>query len=100
MNNRFITQAELSREARVPVNRITSAVEAGLLVPFGRAGNHPHAPLIFDGADLPRLIETLQTGVRFRGVANIDREPHRCGSAKEVLQKYSALKTAGMEAAK
>lgn len=99
MTKQFITQSELSREARVPVNRIQAAVEVGLIAPVGRAGNYRHAPMIFEAADLPRLIEALQTGVSFRAGSKTEHIPHRCQNPGEVMQKYHALQQAAREVA-
>ncbi len=97
MNTKFITQNELSREARVPVNRIQSAVEVGLICPVGRAGTSRNAPLIFDAEDLPRLVDALHTGTSFRAGGAPQPKNHQCQSTLDVMAKYEALKRASEE---
>jgi hypothetical protein len=43
----FFTASELSRELGIPLNRITNAVESGLLTADGRAGSNKNSALIF-----------------------------------------------------
>ena len=59
MKPQFITLNELSREAGLPVSRINAAVEAGVIVPAGRAGTHNHSPVLFRAGDLPQLKAAL-----------------------------------------
>lgn len=52
---KFISLAELSREANIPTSRIIAAAEAGLIQPAGRAGRHPNSPILFLGADVASI---------------------------------------------
>ena len=44
---KFISLAELSREANIPTSRIIAAAEAGLIETAGRAGRHPNSAILF-----------------------------------------------------
>jgi len=56
---KFISLAELSREANIPTSRIQAAAEAGLIQTAGRAGRHPNSPILFLGADVASIKATL-----------------------------------------
>lgn len=99
MKNSFLTQNEVARQAGVPASRITSAIEAGIITPAGRAGNHKHAPVVFLESDLEDIIATLQATGRVKAFAAA-RPPHRCANASEVRAKAEALTRARGEAAK
>ena len=94
---KFITLAELSREAGVPASRIQSAVEAGLVTAAGRAGRHPNSPIVFLAADVHSIISTLQATGRIKATAT-KRPAHRCTNAAEVRAKAAALGRARQEA--
>jgi hypothetical protein len=96
MKNQFISQNELSREAGVPVSRVTAAVEAGLIAPAGRAGTHKHSPVIFLREDVPALVATLTTNSA--KACATPRAGHSCASTTEVLEKAAALAKAREEA--
>jgi hypothetical protein len=97
---KFISLAELSREAGIPASRIQAAVEAGLIQPAGRAGRHPNSPIIFLSADVASIVETLTTAGRMKATATAPRPPHRCRNAADILEKGAALARAKQEAAK
>ena len=82
----------------MPANRITAAVEAGLISPAGRAGNHKHAPVIFSREDLPRLKDALLGGISIKACAH--GNPHQCKSAADVRAKHGAIIRAAREAGK
>lgn len=94
----FLSQNEVAREVGVPANRITAAVEAGLISPAGRAGNHKHAPVIFSREDLPRLKDALLGGISMKACAH--GNPHQCKSAADVRAKHGAIIRAAREAGK
>jgi hypothetical protein len=96
MKPQFITQNELSREAGIPVSRITAAVEGGIIVPAGRAGTHKHSPVIFLREDVPGLVATLTTNTA--KACATTRGGHSCTSPSEVLEKAAALAKAQEEA--
>lgn len=96
MKTQFISQNELSREAGVPVSRVTAAVESGLIQPAGRAGTHKHSPVVFNSEDLPQLKEALLTGVSFKASAG-SQKGHKCRSAAEVKAKHAAIQRAAQE---
>lgn len=56
---KFISLAELSREANIPTSRIIAAAEAGLIETAGRAGRHPNSAILFS-AD---RIETIKAAL-------------------------------------
>ena len=97
---KFITLAELAREAGIPASRVTAAVEAGLIQPAGRAGRHPNSPIVFLAADVPNIIEALKTAGRIKAAAIVPRPPHICRDTSEVLAKAAALSKAREEGAK
>jgi hypothetical protein len=90
---KFLTLAELSREAGVPASRIQASVEAGLIQAAGRAGRHPNSPIVFLASDVPSIVETLKATGRIKATATI-RPPHRCTNAAEVRAKAEALSRA------
>jgi hypothetical protein len=93
---KFISASELAREAGCSTNKITAAVESGLLTPAGRSGNHKSAAMIFERADLENLLAAIRLGGRAKGqIAN--RPPHRCTNAAEVRAKGEALRRAKEE---
>lgn len=96
--HKFLTLAELSRETGYPASRIQAAVEAGLIRPAGRAGNHPNSPIIFDGDEIDTIKSTLAIGFRAHGSAAEPLKPHRCRSAAEVAAKAAAFDRAKEEA--
>jgi hypothetical protein len=59
VNTRFITTAELARQAECSVAKVINHITEGLLVPAGRAGAAQNAAFIFDERDLPDLLKTL-----------------------------------------
>jgi hypothetical protein len=87
---KFISASELAREAGCSTNKITAAVESGLLTPAGRSGNHKSAAMIFMRADLENLLAAIRLGGRAKGSVPTSR-PHRCTNAAEVLAKGEAL---------
>ena len=97
---KFTTLAELSRQAGIPANRITSAVEAGVIHAAGRAGSNHNSPIIFLTSDLPSIIEALKASGRMKAMASVTNAPHRCSNASEVLEKAAALDRARKEAGK
>ena len=97
---KFISLAELSREAGIPASRIQAAVEAGLIQPAGRAGRHPNSPIIFLSADVASIVETLATTGRMKAVAIAPRPAHRCRNTADILEKGAALARAKQEAGK
>jgi hypothetical protein len=96
---KFITLAELSREAGVPASRIQASVEAGLIQAAGRAGRHPNSPIVFLSSDVPGIIETLKATGRIKATAT-SRPPHRCRNTADIIQKGEALIRAKQEGAK
>ena len=72
---KFISLAELSREAGIPTSRIIAAVEEGLIQPAGRAGRNPNSPIIFLSADVANIVETLATAGRMKATATAPRPP-------------------------
>jgi hypothetical protein len=99
MKTSFLTQNEVARQAGVPASRITSAIEAGILTPAGRAGNHKHAPVVFLESELENIIATLQATGRVKASATT-RPPHRCRNTADIIQKGEALIRAKREGAK
>jgi hypothetical protein len=97
---KFISLAELSREAGIPASRIQAAVEAGLIQPAGRAGRHPNSPIIFLSADVARIVETLATTGRMKAVAIAPRPAHRCHNSADIREKAAALAHAQQEVGK
>ena len=97
---KFISLAELSREAGIPASRIQAAVEAGLIQPAGRAGRHPNSPIIFLSADVASIVETLATAGRMKAVTIAPRPAHRCRNTADILEKGLALARAKQEAGK
>jgi hypothetical protein len=88
---KFISLAELSREANIPASRIQAAVEAGIIQPAGRAGRHPNSPIIFMGADVATIVETMTTAGRMKAHASAPRPAHRCRTTADILEKGAAL---------
>jgi late competence protein required for DNA uptake (superfamily II DNA/RNA helicase) len=96
---KFITLAELSREAGVPASRIQASVETGLIQAAGRAGRHPNSPIVFFSTDVPAIIETLKATGRIKATATT-QPPHRCRNTADIIQKGEALIRAKQEGAK
>ena len=96
---KFLTLAELSREAGVPASRIQASVEAGLIQAAGRAGRHPNSPIVFLSDDVPGIISTLKATGRIKATATT-RPPHQCTNAAEVRAKAQALSRAKQEGAR
>ena len=96
---KFITLAELSREAGVPASRIQASVEAGLIQAAGRAGRHPNSPIVFLSSDVPGIVETLKATGRIKATATT-RPPHKCTNAPKVRAKAQALSRAKQEGAR
>ena len=96
---KFITLAELSREAGVPASRIQAAVEQGLIQAAGRAGRHPNSPIVFLVADVTGIVETLKATGRIKATATT-RPPHRCRNTADIIQKGEALIRAKQEGGK
>jgi hypothetical protein len=96
---KFITLAELSREAGVPASRIQAAVEQGLIQAAGRAGRHPNSPIVFLSADVHGIVETLKATGRIKATATT-RPPHRCRNTADIIQKGEALIRAKQEGGK
>lgn len=68
----YFTASELSRELGIPLNRITNAVESGLLAADGRAGSNKNSAFIFASTRI-REIEAALAG----GQPAIHSEPIR-----------------------
>ena len=94
---KFVSASELARLAGCSVGKITAAVEAGLLQPAGRAGNHKTAAMIFMRDDLDNLLTALRLGGQARAVASIPRPAHQCRDTDEVRAKAQALQHARQE---
>ena len=95
---KFISLAELSREAGFPASRIQAAVEAGLIQPAGRAGRHPNSPIIFLSADVASILEALKATGRIKAGVTAPRPAHRCRTTADISEKGEALKRAKGEA--
>ena len=89
----FFTASELSRELGIPVNRIITAVETGLLAADGRAGSNKNSALIF-ASNRVREIEAAVGG----GHPATHPEPAR--DIAEVSAKAAAIHRAKQEGAK
>lgn len=63
---KFISLAELSREAGIPASRIQAAAEAGLIQTAGRAGRHPNSPILFNADRIEDIKAALETSAPTR----------------------------------
>jgi hypothetical protein len=92
---KFISLAELSREAGIPASRIQAAVEAGLIQTAGRAGRHPNSPILFLGADVASIKATLSES------ANAPSRRHAVSAeGRRIKAKLAALAKARRETLK
>jgi hypothetical protein len=89
----YFTASELSRELGIPVNRIITAVETGILAADGRAGSNKNSALIF-AIHRVREIEAAVGG----GHPATQTEPAR--DISEVSAKAAAIHRAKQEGAK
>jgi hypothetical protein len=87
----YFTASELSRELGIPVNRIITAVETGILAADGRAGSNKNSALIFSGNRI-REIEAAVSG----GHPATETEPAR--DIAEVSAKAAAIHRAKEDA--
>lgn len=94
---KFISASEIARQAGCSVGKVTAAVEAGILTPAGRAGNHRTAAMIFMREDLETLLAVLRVDAKAKATPVANRT-HICKNAAEVRAKAAALGRARMEA--
>jgi hypothetical protein len=87
----YFTASELSRELGIPVNRIITAVETGILAADGRAGSNKNSALIF-ASNRVREIEAAVSG----GQPATETEPAR--DIAEVSAKSAAIHRAKEDA--
>jgi hypothetical protein len=87
----YFTASELSRELGIPVNRIITAVETGILAADGRAGSNKNSALIFASSRV-REIEAAVSG----GHPATETEPAR--DIAEVSAKAAAIHRAKEDA--
>jgi hypothetical protein len=87
----YFTASELSRELGIPVNRIITAVETGVLAADGRAGSNKNSALIF-ASNRVREIEAAVSG----GQPATETEPAR--DIAEVSAKAAAIHRAKEDA--
>jgi hypothetical protein len=87
----YFTASELSRELGIPVNRIITAVETGILAADGRARSNTNSALIFSGNRI-REIEAAVSG----GHPATETEPAR--DIAEVSAKAAAIHRAKEDA--
>ena len=90
-SKRFLTASETAREIKVPVSQVLAAVEAGSLVPAGRAGSSKNAAILFLASDLPAIRAAIESG------AAAAMRPHLCRSAGDVREKGEAFRRASSE---
>lgn len=96
---KFVSASQLSRELGCSVGKILNAVEVGLIVPAGKAGNSRNAAVIFLREDVERIRTTLNAAGRAQAYASASPrpQPHRCLSARDVVEKAAALAVAREE---
>lgn len=90
---KFISASELARQAGCSVGKVTAAVEAGILTPAGRAGNHRTAAMIFMREDLETLLAVLRVDAKAKATP-VATNTHTCKTPSEVLEKAAALNRA------
>ena len=89
----FLTASEISRELSVPLNRITHAVEIGVIVPDGRAGKNTNSAIIFSANRLAEIKAAIATGTPAT-------KPEALRDIAEVSAKAAAIHRAKKEAGK
>ena len=97
IETKFISASELARQAGCSVGKVTAAVEAGILTPAGRAGNHRTAAMIFMREDLETLLAVLRVDAKAKATPVATRT-HTCNTPGEIRMKAAALNQASREA--